>query len=216
MTTDNLAESGDHNPKKKRIRSNKRQRTSQFVVRCTKDEFNEIAANARGTGLKTTAWLRAKGLQRGDPGPRSQRTPPIHVELLNQVKGQIGYVGNNANQIAHRINSDEFYDLPELRLVLREILQITDTILVALGKDPSPELEDWDKFRNAANSIFKADPDAKTITLPPEIVRRVIENTHARAMLHPSERPLTGLEPDDTPPAGKPPSSKFLPPEGHA
>src|SRR5947209_2846693 len=132
MTTENLAESGDQNPKKKRIRSNKRQRDCQYVVRCTRDEFNKIAANARPTGFKTTAWLRAKGLERGDPGPRSQRTPPLHVELLNKVKGQVGYVGNNVNQIAHQLNSDEFYDLPELRLVLRQILQITDTILVAL------------------------------------------------------------------------------------
>lgn len=215
MTTENLAGSGDQSPKKKRIRSNKRQRDCQYVVRCTKDEFNEIASNARGTGFKTTAWLRAKGLQRGDPGPRSQRTPPLHVELLNQVKGQVGYVGNNVNQIAHRINSDEFYELPELRLVLKEILQITDTILVALGKEPSPELQDWDRFAEAARKTLGSDPNANTITLPADFVRRVIENTHARAVLHPSQRPSTGLEPD-APPAATPPSSKFLPPEGHA
>jgi len=215
MTTDNLAESGDQQPKKKRIRSNKRQRDCQYVVRCTKDEFNEIAANARGTGFKTTAWLRAKGMLRGDPGPRSQRTPPLHVELLNKVKGQIGYVGNNVNQIAHQLNSDEFYDLPELRLVLRQILQITDTILVALGKEPSPELQDWDQFVEAARKGLDSDPSANTIALPADVVRRVIENTHARAVLHPSQRPSTGLEPD-APPAGAPPSSKFLPPEGHA
>ena len=215
MTTENLAESGDQKPKKKRIRSNKRQRDCQYAVRCTRDEFNEIAANARPSGLKTTAWLRAKGLQRGDPGPRSQRTPPLHVELLNQVKGQIGYVGNNVNQIAHRINSDEFYTVSEIRLVLREILQITDTILVALGKDPSSELKDWDSFAGAAREALAADPNARTISLPAEVVRGVIENTHARAMWHPSQRPATGLEPD-TAPEGKPPSSKFLHPEGHA
>jgi len=215
MTTESLAESGDQNPKKKRIRSDKRQRTSQFVVRCTKDEFNEIAANARGTGLKTTAWLRAKGLLRGDPGPRSQRTPPLHVELLNQVKAMIGRVGNNLNQIAHQLNSNEFYDLPELRLVLRQILKITDTILVALGKEPSPELQDWDQFVDAARKSLGSDPSAKTISLPADVVRRVIENTHARAMLHPSQRPSTGLEPEASP-SGAPPSSKFLSPEGHA
>jgi hypothetical protein len=192
MTTDNLAESGDQRPKKKRIRSNKRQRDHQYVVRCTKDEFNQIAAYARPTGYKTTAYLRAKGLQTGDPGPRSQKTPPLHVELLNQVKGQVGYAGNNVNQIAHRINAHEFYDLPELRLVLRQILQITDTILVALGKDPSPELQDWDRFADAAKEALGADPSAKTISLPADFVRRVIENTHARAMLHPSQRPSTG------------------------
>ena len=43
--TENLAESGDQNPTKKRIRSNKRQRDCQYVVRCTKDEFNEIAGS---------------------------------------------------------------------------------------------------------------------------------------------------------------------------
>jgi hypothetical protein len=215
MTTESLAESGDQNPKKKRIRSNKRQRDCQFVVRCTRDEFNEIAGNARGAGLKGSAWLRARGRTTGDPGPRSQRTPPVHVEILNQVKGQFGYVGNNLNQIAHQLNSDEFYDLPELRLVLRQILKITDTTLVALGKEPSPELQDWDQFVDAARKGLGSDPSANTISLPADVVRRVIENTHARAMLHPSQRPSTGLEPD-APPSGSPPSSKFLPPEGHA
>jgi Mobilization protein NikA len=216
MTTDNLAESGDQHPKKKRIRSNKRQRDCQYVVRCTRDEFNEIAANARPTGFKTTAWLRGRGLQRGDPGPRSQRTPPLHVELLNQVKGAIGYVGNNLNQIAHRINSDEFYDLPELRLVLREILRIADTILVALGKDPSPELRDWDEFTAVGNQQLAAAPGAKAISIPADLFLRLTENAHAMATRHPSERPATGLEQDDTPPKAEPTASKFLPPEGHA
>ena len=214
MTTDNLAESGDQKPKSKQSGSNKRQRNCQFVVRCTREEFNEIAANARGAGLKGAAWLRARGMEKGDPGPRSQKTPPLHVEILNQVKGAIGYIGNNVNQIARGINMDEFYDLPELRLVLRQVLRITDTILVALGKEPSPELQDWDQFVAAVKKWESADGGGKTISFPVDLIKRLISNSHALAVLHPSERPATGLVQDE--PRAKPPGSKFLSPEGHA
>ncbi len=215
MTTENLAESGDqHPPKSKRSGSNKRQRDCQYVVRCTRDEFNEIAANARESGLKGAAWLRARGMKRGDPGPRSQRTPPLHVELLNQVKGMIGSVGNNVNQIARGINMDEFYDLPELRLVLRQVLRITDLILVALGKEPSPEMQDWDQFVNVARQGLARDAGAKQVSIPADLLRRVIESTHSLAARHPSERPATGLEHDK--PKATPQASKFLSPEGHA
>jgi hypothetical protein len=215
MTTDNLPESGDQKPKSKQSGSNKRQRNCQFVVRCTRDEFNEIAANARSAGLKGAAWLRARGMERGDPGPRSQKTPPLHVELLNQVKGAIGYVGNNVNQIARGINMDEFYDLPELRLVLRQVLRITDTILVALGKEPSPELHDWDQFVDAVKKGLSANAGSKMISLPADLAHRLITNTHALAAVHPSERPATGLVQDA--PRPKTPGSKFLSPdEGHA
>jgi len=214
MTTDNLAGSGDQNPKKKRSGSNKRQRGKITPIRWEMEEFNRAAGRARKTGLTFGAWIRALA-QDGDAGPRAQRTPPLHVELLNEVKGMIGRVGNNVNQIAHRINADEFYDIPEIRLVLRQVLQITDNIMVALGKEPSPELQDWDNFAQAAKKVFIANPGAQTITLPADLVRCVIENTHGRAVRHPSERPATGLEPD-TPPSNKPPSSKFLSPEGHA
>jgi hypothetical protein len=200
--------------KKKRHRSDKPRRDKITPVRWTSDQFNEVAGQARKTGLSFGAFIRSLALKDG-PGARSIRIPSVNAQILLQVKGMIGSVGNNVNQIARGINMGDFYDLPELRLVLRQILRITDLILVALGKDPSPELEDWDKFSNSAKAIFSADPGAKTITLPAEIVRRVIENTHARAILHPSERPLTGLEPE-APSDGKPPSSKFLSPEGHA
>ena len=104
MTDETLAGDGGPNPKHKRGGSNKRQRDCQFVVRCTRDEFNEIAGNARDAGLRGGAWLRAKGLTKGDPGPRSQHIPPVENELLIQLLGNLGRLNNNVNQIARSIN----------------------------------------------------------------------------------------------------------------
>jgi hypothetical protein len=98
----------------------------------------------------------------------------------------IGSVGNNVNQIARGINVDEFYDVPELRLVLRQILRITDLILVALGKEPSTDMLDWDQFVDAARKSLTSEPGAKTISVPADLVRRVIEGTHERDGVPPS------------------------------
>ena len=49
MTNETPVEGGK---KKKHGGSNKRQRNDQYVVRCTRDEFNAIAAKATNAGLK--------------------------------------------------------------------------------------------------------------------------------------------------------------------
>lgn len=132
MTTGIPAGDG-HLKKKTRGGSNKRQRNYQFVVRCTKDEFNEIAARAATAGLKGAAYLRASGL--GDAGPRAQRRPAVEKELLIRALGLHGRYGNNMNQIAYNGNAGNPVDLPELRRALTEWAEIRDAIYLALGKD---------------------------------------------------------------------------------
>lgn len=128
--TNETPDEGDK--KKKHGGSNKRQRNNQYVVRCTTDEFNAIAARATKAGLKGASYLRAAGL--GDAGPRAQRRPTVNKELLIRAFALHGRYGNNMNQIAHSGNAGNPVDLPELRCALKEWGEIRDAILAALGK----------------------------------------------------------------------------------
>ncbi len=216
METGNPADSGGQHPKRKSGGSNKRQRGCQFVVRCTKDEFNEIAANARDAGLRGGAWLRAKGLTKGDPGPRSQHIPPVENELLSTLMGALGRLNNNVNQIAHNLNKGEFYHAPELRQVLIDYLPIRDGIFHALGKQPSPGLKDFEDLIGVGRQRIEAEPGAKEIRIPTDVLRRIIDGTAAAAAMHPSERLTPAPEKGGTAPKDGTPHSRFLPPEGHA
>ena len=122
--------------KKKHGGSNKRQRNDQYVVRCTTDEFNAIAAKATEAGLKGASYLRAAGL--GDAGPRAQRRPAVEKDLLIRVLALHGRYGNNMNQIAHAGNAGKPVVLPELRRALKEWGEVRDAIYQALGKKPGP------------------------------------------------------------------------------
>ncbi len=215
METGTPAGGGQH-PKRKIGGSNKRQRGHQFVVRCTKDEFNEIAANARDAGLRNAAWLRAKGLTKGDPGPRSQHIPPVENEILSTMMGALGRLNNNVNQIAHNLNKGEFYHAPELRQVLLDYPPIRDGIFQALGKEPSPGVKDFDDLIGAAKKGLDAEPGAKEIRIPADVLRRIINGTSAAAAKHPSERPTYAPTAGGAAPKDGTPHSRFLPPEGHA
>ena len=173
MTTGIPADDGQQ-PKKNRSGSNKRQREYQYVVRCAKDEFNEIAMHAREAGLRGAAWLRARGMKKDDPGPRSQRIPPVQNELLIQLQGQLGRLNNNVNQIARGINQGDFYALSELRQVLQDYTPVRDAIFRALGKDPSPAADDWASFAAACAQALAANPDAPTVAIPTDLLRRII------------------------------------------
>ena len=133
MTNETPVEGGK---KKKHGGSNKRQRNNQYVVRCTRDEFNAIAAKATNAGLKGASYLRAAGL--GDAGPRAQRRPTVEKELLIRALALHGRYGNNMNQIAHSGNAGNPVDLPELRRALKQWGEIRDALLEALGKKPGP------------------------------------------------------------------------------
>ena len=123
--------------KKKHGGSNKRQRPLQSLVRWTREEFARVAAKADKTGLAVAAFIRAATL--GDAGPRAQRRPPVHKELLIRALALHGRYGNNMNQIAHSGNAGNPVDLPELRRALKEWWLIRDALYQALGKKPGAE-----------------------------------------------------------------------------
>lgn len=182
MTAENP---GVSSPKKSRSGSNKRQRDKVTPIRWAEAEFNKVAAKASDAGLSFGAFMRALGL--GEPGPRSQRIPPVQNELLLRLQGQLGRLNNNANQIARGINMRDFYELTELRQALKDYMPIRDAIFAALGKQPSPAARDWDEFVGVAGSALESQAGAETISIPASLLRRILGTTQSPAhdSMHP-------------------------------
>jgi hypothetical protein len=198
---------------KRRHGTENRQRQKITPIRWEMTEFNKVAAKANRAGLTFGAFMRALGLE-GDAGPRSQRIPPVQNETLLRYQGQLGRLNNNVNQIARGINEDEFYSLPELRLALKDYVTMRDAIFVALGKEPSPEMQDWDDLIATSKKGLQADPGAETIAIPAALLRRIVRGTAAAA----STQPDPGAKAVASVKAAKRGTvpSNFLPPEGHA
>jgi hypothetical protein len=198
---------------KKRHGTENRQRQKITPIRWEMREFNKVSAKANKAGLTFGAFMRSLGLD-GDAGARSQRIPPVERELLLRYQGQLGRLNNNVNQIARAINSDEFYEMPELRSALKDYPAIRDAIFVALGKEPSPEMEDWDEFIATGKKALEAHPSAQTVPIPAALLRRIVNGTTVAASAQPA--------PDATAVASIKASkrrgvrSNFLPPEGNA
>lgn len=198
---------------KKRHGTETRQRQMRSTIRWEMTEFNKVAAKANRAGLTFGAFMRALALD-GNSGARSLRIPPVDKQVLLQYQGQLGRLNNNANQIARGINEDDFYDLPELRLMLKDYVAFRDAIFVALGKEPSPEMKDWDDLIAAGKKGLEANPGADTIAIPAGLLRRIIGSTAAQAAEHPAPNaPAVGsvkaLKRGTV-------RSKFAPPEGNA
>jgi hypothetical protein len=198
---------------KKRHGTEKRQRQKITPIRWEMSEFNKVAAKANRAGLSFGAFMRALALD-GDAGLRARRAPLADAEILLRYQGQLGRLNNNVNQIARGINADEFYDLPELRRVLKDYPGIRDAIFAALGKEPSPEMQDWDDFIEAARKALAAHPRAETVPLPAALLRRIIGGTAAAASVQPAPD-ATAVASVKASKRGAP-KSAFLPPEGNA
>lgn len=112
----------------------KRQRDLLMAFRCLAHERTAIRANADKAGLAVGAFLRAAAL--GSPGPRAKRRPPADHQVLRQLLGHLGRIGNNINQIARRLNAGAQADIPELREALTAYLEIRNGIFSALGMEP--------------------------------------------------------------------------------
>ena len=117
--------------------SGNRKRTKQCLVRFTEEEYTAIEAKADKAGIASAAFLRAAAL--GDPGPRAQRRPPADHQALRRILGELGRVGNNLNQIAHRLNAGDRAHIPDLANALAAYLDIRNAIFDALGMKPKDE-----------------------------------------------------------------------------
>jgi len=108
----------------------KRQRGDTITVRLTPDERAKVDTLAMERGLAVSAFMRAAAL--GDAGPRARRRLPVDQKLLRKLLGEFGRVGNNLNQIAHRLNAGGKVSSAELNAALVAHANIRAAIIKAL------------------------------------------------------------------------------------
>lgn len=114
--------------------SEKRARSKHLTIRLTADERTSISEAAERAGLTIGSY--ARNILMGAPTPRQVRRPPIEKAELARLLGQIGYLGNNINQIARIMNGGGEADMPALNEALAGLGSVRNAILQALGRAP--------------------------------------------------------------------------------
>lgn len=109
-------------------------RTKFIAVRCTEAEHAAINAAAARAGLSVGAYLRTLAL--GKAGPRSVRRPTIDQVEIARLKGWVGRLNGNVNQIAKAIHTTQNWPLwTEIAALREEVTKISAALMKALGHD---------------------------------------------------------------------------------
>lgn len=114
--------------------SEKRVRDKNLTIRLTSDERGEIDGDAQRAGLTSGSY--ARDVLLGAPAPRQVRRPPIERQEVVRFIGQLGYIGNNLNQIARALNSGDEADNQALHQAFDDLHAMRDAALRALGRQP--------------------------------------------------------------------------------
>jgi hypothetical protein len=120
-------------------RSEKRQRSVLRPARFTPEEAARFDAKAKPYG-GASAFIRYIALDH--PLPRSK----VEVQLLSQVLAELGKIGSNINQIAHRYNMAEGRPSGNiegaLETALNELLEWRMALMQALGYERNRKTRD--------------------------------------------------------------------------
>lgn len=96
-------------------------------------DLDAVDERAEAAGLSRSAYIRTAVL--GHPGVRAVPRPPVEKKLLSLAVGQLGRVGNNLNQLAHRANTGLPVSDAAIEPVLDEVREVLAAIMKALGRD---------------------------------------------------------------------------------
>ena len=97
--------------------SEKRKRKAQALVRLDPSEAEIVRTAANDAGLSVPAYMRQRVL--GSPGPRPGRPRLLPEEkAIRELIGQLGYIGNNLNQLTRAVNVGDIVEPHELAPVL--------------------------------------------------------------------------------------------------
>src|SRR3954468_7864091 len=89
----------------RRSRRGTEQRQKQRIInfRVTPEEDAELTASAASAGLTPGTYARMRALTA--PKTRSRiRRPPVEVQALTRLQGEMNKVGSNIHQILKRVN----------------------------------------------------------------------------------------------------------------
>jgi Mobilization protein NikA len=92
---------------KKRRRSGSEKRKSQRVrtLRISDRQDAELISKARAAGVSVSGYIRRRCCTAQDVKPR--KLIPVEVQEVMRLRGQLGRLGNNLNQIVRRENFNE-------------------------------------------------------------------------------------------------------------
>ena len=112
--------------------SQNRQRKRHVKIHLNEVEYEAVADQANRSGLSLSSLARAALLGANVP---VTRRPPVEKALLAQALGQLGKIGSNMNQIAHRSNLGREPMEGLMEAELSQLRLVRDAIMGALGRD---------------------------------------------------------------------------------
>jgi hypothetical protein len=119
--------------KPKRSGSETRQATKRLTMRLTPEQEQQVKEWANSAGLACGSYARAK-LFAGQP-LRAARVPSIERQALAQLLAQLGRLNGNVYQVSRAANFGEWYDPEDLAKALKEITELRNAVLAALGRE---------------------------------------------------------------------------------
>lgn len=93
-------------------------RAARVNIRMTADDSLRLTAAAERAGLSLPAYLVESGLRAGNFDTKSDRDAAVYEVI--KLERQVARIGNNVNQIAHRLNALGEVD-PGLAEVARDV-----------------------------------------------------------------------------------------------
>ena len=116
--------------------TDKRQREFVISFRVGGDEYEHIQTEADHAGV--TVGTFARDVLVDARAPRRVRRPPAAKAELVRILGELGKIGSNVNQLAHKANIGQLRVLdPMVLLQLQDDLEdMRDALMKALGRQP--------------------------------------------------------------------------------
>lgn len=122
-------------PKKPRQKSGSETRRTYarpIQIRVTPAERLEFESLAAQMGLSVPSFIRAMILT--DPEIKATRRPTLDRVLMADLLGKLGKLGNNINQIAHRLNEGRGVGSNRMAAALDDFAELKNKVLEALNK----------------------------------------------------------------------------------
>jgi hypothetical protein len=113
-------------PRQKKKRSENRKRTAQFRVRLTPGELDKFRAEAKAEDMDLAALIRLR--MTGSKGPRTRGPKDEARGALHELRRELGYVGNNLNQLTRLANMGDMDRPADLDRALAQIMEVLDEV----------------------------------------------------------------------------------------
>ena len=97
----------------------KRKRYPRVYSRVTEDELARIESDAAAQGMSVGGYLRWLAIER--PQTRIVRRPAADIQMLAQIKGQVGRLGGNIHQLLRLANRGEIPWNEDIAIAAKEV-----------------------------------------------------------------------------------------------